>query len=384
MQSEYSKVHLALDQFVDIIEASQHHKFHPGVLSQEGAISAFDEIKGLAEVRGLTPVITTAQQLSQLQTNFYMTPTGINLVVDIPLASEQTTFTLHKYNALPIKLGEEVFAKLVPSNPILAIGESEPSGSPRYVELSSTELSMCQRLGKIYLCTDQRIVKRPNQYSCLYSLFVGDHPAVRQVCQLTLEAKKYNQVVSTSSDSFLHYSVNPSTFIYKCQNTSVTRGHQLAEITEIQIARSCHVETSNFILYRQNNLYKKASPKSYQWTLPPLTFLSNDTSIVDLNSAVKAIEKLKGAPPITTEMIEKLKRLNKPFYLHTFPVVNFLIPISGLLLVLAMISLVTHRTCQSKRITRQQRDPVFRFKELLKDECNLELLEQLLQQRSKN
>ena len=125
-------------------------------------------------------------------------------------------------------------------------------------------------------------------------------------------------MVSTSSDSFLHYSVNPSTFIYKCQNNSVTRGHQLAEITEIQIPKSCRVETSNFILYRQNDLYKQASQKSYQWTLPPLTFLSNDTSIVDLNSAVKAVEKLKGAPPITTETIEKLKRLNKPFYIHTF------------------------------------------------------------------
>jgi hypothetical protein len=257
-------------------------------------------------------------------------------------------------------------------------------GSPRYVEMSSTDLSMCQRLGKIYLCTDQRIVKRPNQYSCLYSLFVGDHKAARQVCQLTLEAKKYDQVVSTSSDSFLHYSVNPSTFIYKCQNNSVTRGHQLAEITEIQIPKSCRVETSNFILYRQNDLYKQASQKSYQWTLPPLTFLSNDTSIVDLNSAVKAVEKLKGAPPITTETIEKLKRLNKPFYLHTFPVVNFLIAMSGLLLVLAMIALVTYRACQSKRINRMQRDPVHRFKELLKDEGNLELLEQLLQQRSKN
>ena len=31
MNSEYSRVHLALDQFVDIVEASQHHKFHPGV-----------------------------------------------------------------------------------------------------------------------------------------------------------------------------------------------------------------------------------------------------------------------------------------------------------------------------------------------------------------
>ena len=206
MQSEFSKVHLALDQFVDIIEASQHHKFHPGVLSQEGAISVFDEIKGLAEVRGLTPVITTAQQLSQLQTNFYMTPTGINLIVEIPLASEQTMFTLHKYNALPIKLGEEVFAKLVPGNPILAIGEQEPSGSPRYVELSTTDLSMCQRLGKIYLCTDQRIIKRPNQYSCLYSLFVGDHPAARQVCQLTLEANPCaTKGLSKVAENFCHF-----------------------------------------------------------------------------------------------------------------------------------------------------------------------------------
>ena len=30
-----------------------------------------------------------------------------------------------------------------------------------------------------------------------------------------------------------------------------------------------------------NDLYREANPKIYQWTLPPLTFLSNDTSIVD-------------------------------------------------------------------------------------------------------
>ena len=315
MSTEFSRLHLALDQFMNIIEASQHHKFEPSILTKEGATAAFEEIKALAETRGLIPVIRNAQQFSQLETNFHMTAKGVNLIINIPLASEETTFTLHRYNALPIMLGSEVFAKLKPDNNLLAIGESEASGHPRYVELSSTDLAMCNKLGKVYLCNDQRIIRRPAQYSCLYALFIGDHRPARDVCQLTLESKKWDQVVSTSSDTFLYYSVTPSSFVYQCQNQSVIRGRQLTSITEIQIPESCRVQTSNFILHRRNDLYRDATPQRWKWTLAPLSFLENDNTIVDLNSAVKTLDKMKGVPRITPDTIERLKQLNKPFYI---------------------------------------------------------------------
>ena len=49
MNAEYSRINNALDQFTQIVEASTHHRFHPGVLSQHGGGSAFEEIKALAE-----------------------------------------------------------------------------------------------------------------------------------------------------------------------------------------------------------------------------------------------------------------------------------------------------------------------------------------------
>ena len=179
----------------------------------------------------------------------------------------------------------------------------------------------------------------------------------------------------------MYYSVTPSTFLYYCQNNSIIRGQQLAEITEIQIPDSCRAETASFVLHRQNDLYREAQPKHYHWTLPVLTFLQNDTSITDLTSAVKAIEKTQGAPPSTTKTLEELKRLNKPFYMNTFPVVTFMVAISGLLLILSLIAVVVYKTCQASKVTQNQRDPVYRFKQLIKEETNLELLEQLLQRR---
>ena len=381
MNAEYSRIHHSLDQFTQIVEASTHNRFHPGILSQHGGISAFEEIKAIAESRGLTPVIQNAQQMSQLHTNFYFTPTGITLVIDIPLCSNHNTFSLHKFTALPIKLGSEVYVKIIPENTIIAIGENDLTGHPKYVELSLMDLTMCQRLGKIYLCPEQRIVTKPNPHSCLYALYVSDHEAARQSCRINLEGKIHDQVVATGSDTFAYYSVTPSTFQYYCQNNSIIRGQQLAGISEIQVPNHCRVETAGFILHRKSNLYREASPKQYHWTLPVLTFLQNDTSITDITSAVKVIESTKGAPDIDTQTIEELKKLNKPFYMDTFPVVTFIVAISSLLLILAIIAVVVYKNCQANKVSKNLSDPGYRFKQMMKEETNLELLEQLLQRR---
>ena len=382
MSAEYARIDDALDQYTQIVEASTNHRFHPSILSQHGGIAAFEEIKAIAEIKGLTPIINNAQQMSQLQTHFYFTPTGLTLVIEIPLGSEHNTFTLHKFDALPLQLGTEVYVKIVPDYPLIGIGEPDINGKAKYIEMNLMDLARCQKLGKTYLCTEQRIVHRPDAQSCLYALFVSDHRAAQHSCRINLEGKNYDQVVAVSSDKFAYYSTHPSTFQYVCKNRTTIQGQQLMGISEIQVPESCRVETSSFILHRQSDLYREAHPKQFRWTLPALSFLQNDTSITDINSAVKALENTKGTPPIDPEFINEFKRLNQPFYMDKFPITTFTVAALALLLILCMIITVVYKNYKASKVTHNLKDPTYRFKQLLKEDSNVEFLEQLISRRS--
>jgi hypothetical protein len=129
-------------------------------------------------------------------------------------------------------------------------------------------------------------------------------------------------------------------------------------------------------------LYREAAPKQFRWTLPALSFLQNDTSITDINSAVKAIESSKGTPLIDPEFIKEFKRLNQPFYMGSFPTTTFTVAAISLLLILCMIMIVVYKNYKASKEMHNLKDPNYRFKQLLKDESNIEYLEQLITKRS--
>ncbi len=108
---------------------------------------------------------------ARMNTHFFYTPTGINLVIEIPLCGEHNTFVLYQFQALPIQLTPEAFLTLEPKNPLLGIGETDLNTHSKYVELTHPELSKCRRFGQVFLCTEQTIVNRPNSDSCLYALY---------------------------------------------------------------------------------------------------------------------------------------------------------------------------------------------------------------------
>ena len=104
VETELGRLNAALDQFLEIIQAATSHRFHHTILTKEGATIALNEIKKLARSRGLVPVINNPQQFSQLETSYMLTDNGINLVIHLPLASDETTFSIYKYNSLPIMI----------------------------------------------------------------------------------------------------------------------------------------------------------------------------------------------------------------------------------------------------------------------------------------
>ena len=205
LETELARLNNALDQYTNIIASATQHRMHYSVLTKQGAKMALEEVKKLAKTKGLVPVMNSPQQFSQMTTSYMLTDNGIDLFIHVPLTSEETTFQLYKYNSLPIMLGDKVYARIRPPNEILAVGVEENNGRPRYLEMTSYDLDLCQTLGEVYICRNQQIFNRPSQTTCLFSLFVGAHADAVDQCELELESKKYDQVVAISSDEFLYY-----------------------------------------------------------------------------------------------------------------------------------------------------------------------------------
>ena len=116
----------------------------------------------------------------------------------------------------------------------------------------------------------------------------------------------------------------------------------------------------------------------------PLTFLANDTSIKDLNSAMEKLAKIKGLPKITPQTIERIKLMNRPFYTKPFPLVSFAVASTGLMLVLFLFGVIIYRAYSARKARIQKLNPAFRFQELIKSQENVEAIAALLQQRATN
>ena len=75
----------------------------------------------------------------------------------------------------------------------------------RFGELSSEELSLCNKLGDIRLCS-QNIFNKPSKDTCLSSLYRADHQMTIKLCPLALETANSDQVIETSPNNFMYFS----------------------------------------------------------------------------------------------------------------------------------------------------------------------------------
>ena len=204
IDAEFDKISDELDQYIDIVESASNNDFHPAVLSSEGAILVFEQIRGQAELQGLLPVINTPQQLSQMKTHFFYTPSGIEIVIDVPLISPDNIFELQKFNPIPISLSPKAYVQLVSDFSIVGLGKKDLNHRALFFEMTFANLEQCERLGEIFLCTKQRIVKKSNAPSCIYSLYYSDHNRAEHSCQINLKGHKHDQSVDTGPNSFVY------------------------------------------------------------------------------------------------------------------------------------------------------------------------------------
>ena len=130
-------------------------------------------------------------------------------------------------------------------------------------------------------------------------------------------------------------------------------------------------------------MFQEVHPKRFKWTLPVLSFLENDTTITDITSAVKAVENAKGAPEIDPEFIKEFKRRSLPFYHDKFPFTAFILASVGLIIILTLIVIVVFKNYVARKNAKNENDPGYRWKALVKDQTKFEEhLENLVSRRS--
>ena len=99
---------------------------------------------------------------------------------------------------------------------------------------------------------------------------------------------------------------------------------------------------------------------------------------------MKKLAKIKGLPKITPQTVERIKLMNRPFYRKPFPLISFMVAVTGLLLVLVLFGVIAYRAYNARKTRLQMQNPTFRFKELMKSPENVEAIATLLQQRATN
>ena len=386
IQTELEKLDSLMDTFVSVISSACNGKLHIGALSEPGAREVFQRIHNVAKNSGLTPVINTPSQISELPLSWTLTEKGIKLILHCIVTSESKTFRLYKYNPFIITMGRSqanegpaVFGKIQPRNSILAIASDN-----RFVELTPYELSLCSKLGEIFVC-NQNIFNKPSKVTCLSSLYKADHRNSIELCALSLETANSDQVLETSPNTFMYFSKQGSNSYHTiCKGSNdIRKISQLTQFSNLEIPVSCHLDTPEYYIYRRDSLSTIVDPQPqlYQWTLPPLDFFKDDVEIKDLETAVKKLESFQGVPEITSATIQKLHHMQRPL-VKNYPLLSTMamagISLAAVIIIILAICIQAHK---HRKALMRANNPSYRYQELLKDESKVDALLQLVQDR---
>ena len=379
IDSEFNRIEEALQTHVQIIEAAQTHNFHPAILTYDGSVQAFEQVQATAAKNNLVPVIQTAQQLSQMYTSFSYTKRGITILVEIPLASQDSVFSLHQFHALPISLSQNAYVQILANAPIVGIGKHDVSGKPLFIEMSHADLAQCNHFSdKVFLCTQQRKIQKPESPSCVYSLYHRDHQAAEHSCVINLKPHSHDHALATGPNEFTYFSNQSSTYLIICQDHSKSSHQKLRGTSKIIVPSGCHLESSQFILYPQSDYEIPIIHEMYSWSNPALTLIANDSNVNTIDEAIAALDKVKGAPALDPESLRRFQRLKEPFY-YQYPISFTSIILAGVtfLAIIWFVSIWVHKNYKANRDIRRSQSAKYQGQKFIENHENIEFLKSL-------
>ena len=312
-----NRVASLLSKFQAVAQAASVQRLSSEALSAEGAREALNEIKRMAQRKGLKPIINSIQHFMELPASYTKSSKGFKLYIHCTLYDDHSLFSLQRFHSLPIALTVKTTATIEAPKELLALGRDQ-LGNRIYAELSTLELGLCHRFNQVFLCphNSQVVQKESETPSCLFSLYFSQHEKVLKSCQLYIRSPK-NTAVAVTKTRFLVNNIQPATYDIYCKNKTKIEGRQLIGTQIIEVPNECSAQLPDFLLRPLTDFFVKESLVTREWTLPAKTFWNDDMTEDELDQAYETLKNSSAFPAIQPLDIELLRSLNYPLkYLH--------------------------------------------------------------------
>ena len=174
-------------------------------------------------------------------------------LLHIPIYKIQTELSAYQYLNIPLTTSDNDTAITIqPQNSILAINLQ----NELFIELSNFDLQhKCKRLKEKYFCEQKAVLKRPQQKTCLTSLFRQNNDEISKTCAIQISTIE-EKVLQLNTTTFLIYTKNEKQIYITCTQgeEKIENQFKLSKLTYLTMKNKCnalldnHIVTSNLPL----------------------------------------------------------------------------------------------------------------------------------------
>ena len=300
-----------LDKFKATFAAAAHNKLHHSMVTREELLEGLEEVKKVASVRGLTPVVDRAHQLLQLEASISLDKDGYTILVHVPLTRLNGALKLKEFKGYPLALTKKTQLMIEPKNRFLALGSD---GS--HVELSQESLDDCLPLGpKLLSCPKANLLRTEANPSCLKALHSGQQGIAQSICPLYARPAEPH-VMAVGTNEFVAYRPEPATMAIRCVNGTRLEGQPLGTVQNITVDPNCVAYLPEYRISPISRMYINTTlDESHVWAWPLDEILSQEQmqvlpKVLD-RQLTKEVE-IQHLPRLTTEALT-LPRRNATF-----------------------------------------------------------------------
>ena len=323
--------------YVDIINAAMRGQVTQQMLSYDEAANGLQQVKELAKLQGLETIIDDPKMILQMTSGVVATEDGVTVLISIPLSRPEALLDVYRFRAFPLAINQDTHLLIDPERPILAINQDV------HMEMSENDLQNCRIMNSIYVCTDKNILVKNSQASCLSSLYNNQHKVAADLCDMYVRPM-HDVVLPMDDDSYLVYSLKPTSYDLRCSNGTRINSRQLLHLSQIKVPTGCMADLPHHKIYSRSELQVTKPAETYHWRIP-VEELFGDTDLKEVDQIMKEIAEFSKKPKISmTEMKKEIRRLKEENDLATANP----IPSNwsrGLMIAVAVLAVVVAITC---------------------------------------
>ena len=253
-------------QAVHAIQAAQSNRLSVDYLPPRLTRRLFPLLAQQAKNFDCELLIHQPSDLYQIEVSLLFDDKNVHLLLHVPMANPDTILRMFKLHPFPLPLFDTHFMTPQVKGDILAIS----SNHQRYhLQLATSELSSCHKLGQTYLCDQFSVLTKENNNSCLGALYHQRFTEAKELCIFDIQPVE-ERVFSLRNNKFLIYLPQPLTIPINChdpsQNQSVHRERQLGTGTQIlQLESGCSAQLEQHLILADRSLTLPSDFLYFQW-----------------------------------------------------------------------------------------------------------------------